>query len=119
MLGVEVFREKQGLGQKERDGENEVKEEAENQVEKDAEKEGAVENKGELDLENADENGSSEPKMDSGNQGTSSWEEETGRSNDWRWIRALRAVDHGEDHMMWKGRVVCFCSFICLPHCHC
>lgn len=72
MLGVEVFRDKQGIGQKERDGENEGKKEAENQVEKDGEKEGAVVNEGELDSENADENGSSEPKMDRGNQGTSS-----------------------------------------------
>lgn len=72
MLGVEVFRDKQGLGQKQRDGEKEGKEEAEDQVEKDAEEEGAVENEEELDLENGDENRSSEPNMDSGNQGTSS-----------------------------------------------
>lgn len=64
MLGVEVFRDKQGFGQKQR---NEGKE-----VEKDAKEEGAVENE-EMDLENGDENRSSEPKTDSGNQGTSSW----------------------------------------------
>lgn len=73
MLGVEVFRDKQGVGQKERDGEKEGKEEAEDQVEKDADEEGAAVNEEELDLEmNADENGSSEPKTDSSNQGTSS-----------------------------------------------
>uniref|UniRef100_A0A7N6C3C0 tRNA (cytosine(34)-C(5))-methyltransferase n=1 Tax=Anabas testudineus TaxID=64144 RepID=A0A7N6C3C0_ANATE len=48
-------------------------EEAEDQVEKDADEEGAAVNEEELDLEmNADENGSSEPKTDSSNQGTSS-----------------------------------------------
>lgn len=64
MLGVEVFRDKNVLGQKQRDG---GKEEAE----KDAEKDEAVENE-EMDLENGDENGSLEPKADSENQGTSS-----------------------------------------------
>uniref|UniRef100_A0A7N6BVC2 tRNA (cytosine(34)-C(5))-methyltransferase n=1 Tax=Anabas testudineus TaxID=64144 RepID=A0A7N6BVC2_ANATE len=44
MLGVEVFRDKQGVGQKERDGEKEGKEEAEDQVEKDADEEGAAVN---------------------------------------------------------------------------
>lgn len=66
MLGVEVFRDKQGLGQKQRDGK---KEEVEDGVE-----EGAVENEGELDLENGDENVSSEPKTGGDKQGTSSWE---------------------------------------------
>ncbi|XP_071355445.1 RNA cytosine C(5)-methyltransferase NSUN2 [Trachinotus anak] len=74
MLGVEVFRDKQGLGQKKRDGEKEGKEgvEDEDEVEKVAEEEeGAAENEGELDLENGNGNGSSEPKTDSSNQGTS------------------------------------------------
>ncbi|XP_031709640.1 RNA cytosine C(5)-methyltransferase NSUN2 [Anarrhichthys ocellatus] len=63
LLGVEVFKEKQGLGQKGKDGEMEGKEEVEDEVgKKDAEKEGAAENEAELDLENGDENGSSEPK---------------------------------------------------------
>lgn len=66
MLGVEVFRDKQGLGQKQGD-------EGKEEVEKDAEEEGAAENEAELDLENGDKNGSSQPKADSGNQGTSSW----------------------------------------------
>lgn len=60
MLGVEVFRDKQGLGQKQRD-------------EGKGEEEGAAENEAELDLENGDENGSSQAKANSGNQGTSSW----------------------------------------------
>uniref|UniRef100_A0A3B4WSA8 tRNA (cytosine(34)-C(5))-methyltransferase n=1 Tax=Seriola lalandi dorsalis TaxID=1841481 RepID=A0A3B4WSA8_SERLL len=74
MLGVEVFRDKQGQGQKRRDGEKEGKEEVEDEdeVEKVAEEEGAAENDRELDLENGNENGSSEPKADSVNQGTSS-----------------------------------------------
>ncbi|XP_036948231.1 RNA cytosine C(5)-methyltransferase NSUN2 [Acanthopagrus latus] len=59
MLGVEVFRDKQGLGQKQRD-------------EGKGEEEGAAENEAELDLENSDENGSSQAKANSGNQGTSS-----------------------------------------------
>lgn len=67
MLGVEVFRDKQGQGQKERDGEGEAKEAAENQGEEHAEKEGEVGNEGDMDLENG-----SEPKMDSSNQGASS-----------------------------------------------
>lgn len=67
MLGVEVFRDKQGLGLKQRD---EGKEEAE----KDAEEEGEAEKDVKLDLENGDKNGSSQPKTDSGNQGASSWE---------------------------------------------
>uniref|UniRef100_A0A8C4DWH7 tRNA (cytosine(34)-C(5))-methyltransferase n=1 Tax=Dicentrarchus labrax TaxID=13489 RepID=A0A8C4DWH7_DICLA len=69
LLGVEVFRDKQGLGQKQKD---EGKEEVEDEVEKDTEEEGAVENEGELDMENGDKNGSSQPKCDSGKQGTSS-----------------------------------------------
>lgn len=64
MLGVEVFRDKQGLGQKQR-------EEGKEELEKDAAEEVAVENE-EMDLENGDKNGSSEPKTDSGNQGTPS-----------------------------------------------
>ncbi|XP_042362227.1 RNA cytosine C(5)-methyltransferase NSUN2 [Plectropomus leopardus] len=59
MLGVEVFRDKQGLGQKGRDGE---KEEVEDEAEKEAEEEGAAENEAELDFENGDESRSSEPK---------------------------------------------------------
>ncbi|KAM7372899.1 hypothetical protein PAMP_007792 [Pampus punctatissimus] len=62
MLGVEVFRDKQGLGQKQRDGEKEGKEEVED----------AVENEGGLDLDNSDKNGSSEPKTDGDKQETSS-----------------------------------------------
>ncbi|XP_035537074.1 RNA cytosine C(5)-methyltransferase NSUN2 [Morone saxatilis] len=69
LLGVEVFRDKQGLGQKQKDG---GKEEVEDEVEKDTEEEGAAENEGELDMENGDKNGSSQPKGDSGKQGTSS-----------------------------------------------
>ncbi|KAF3707686.1 tRNA (cytosine(34)-C(5))-methyltransferase [Channa argus] len=73
MLGVEVFREKQGVGQKQRDGEKEEKDEVRDEVEKDAEEEeGMAENEGELDFDNCDENGSSERKTDSCNQGTSS-----------------------------------------------
>ncbi|KAK2830121.1 hypothetical protein Q5P01_018052 [Channa striata] len=72
MLGVEVFRDKQGQGQKQRVEEKEGKEEVGDEVEKEAEEEGAAENEAELDLENGDENGSSEPKMDTDNQGTSS-----------------------------------------------
>uniref|UniRef100_UPI0037E788FB RNA cytosine C(5)-methyltransferase NSUN2 n=1 Tax=Semicossyphus pulcher TaxID=241346 RepID=UPI0037E788FB len=72
MLGVEVFRDKQGLGQKQKDGEKEGKGEVEDEVDKDAQEEGAVENDGELDLENGDGNSSSLPKMDFGNQVTSS-----------------------------------------------
>uniref|UniRef100_A0A1A7WI01 tRNA (cytosine(34)-C(5))-methyltransferase n=1 Tax=Iconisemion striatum TaxID=60296 RepID=A0A1A7WI01_9TELE len=53
MLGVEVFRDRQGLGQKKRDGEKEGKEEVEK------EEEAAAEN--EAELENGAENGSSEP----------------------------------------------------------
>ncbi|XP_030003907.1 RNA cytosine C(5)-methyltransferase NSUN2 [Sphaeramia orbicularis] len=52
MLGVEVFRDKQGLGLKPRDGA------------KDAEEEGAADNEVEVDFENGDENTSSEPKTD-------------------------------------------------------
>lgn len=63
MLGVEVFRDKQVLGQKQREEGKEL--------EKDAEEEVAVENE-EMDLGNGDKNGSSEPKTDGGNQGTTS-----------------------------------------------
>jgi len=60
MLGVEVFRDKQG--QKRRDGEKEGKE---------GEEEGATaENEAELELENGEENGSSQPKTDSGSKET-------------------------------------------------
>uniref|UniRef100_A0A7N9AK22 tRNA (cytosine(34)-C(5))-methyltransferase n=1 Tax=Mastacembelus armatus TaxID=205130 RepID=A0A7N9AK22_9TELE len=72
MLGVEVFRDKQGLGQKRRDGGKEGKEELEDEVEKDEEEEGAEENEDDLDLEHRSENGSSEPKTDSGTQQMSS-----------------------------------------------
>ncbi|KAM3596512.1 uncharacterized protein V6R79_015890 [Siganus canaliculatus] len=64
MLGVEVFRDKQGLGQKQK---GEGKEGGE-EVEKDGEEGGAAEN--EVDMENGDENGSSQPKSDK--QGSSS-----------------------------------------------
>lgn len=64
MLGVEVFRDKQSLGQKQRD-------EGKAEVGKDGEEEGAGENEEEMDLKN--ENGSPEPKNDSSNQETSSW----------------------------------------------
>ncbi|XP_071771009.2 RNA cytosine C(5)-methyltransferase NSUN2 [Centroberyx gerrardi] len=67
MLGVEVFRDKQGAGQGRRDAGKEGKEEE--GAEKEGETtEGAAENEGELDLEN----GSSEAKANGGNQGTSS-----------------------------------------------
>uniref|UniRef100_A0AAQ6A2E0 tRNA (cytosine(34)-C(5))-methyltransferase n=1 Tax=Amphiprion ocellaris TaxID=80972 RepID=A0AAQ6A2E0_AMPOC len=73
MLGVEVFRDKQGLGQKRGDGEKEGKEQVEDEVEKDAEEEeGAGDNETELDLENGDQNGSSKPKTEGGNKETSS-----------------------------------------------
>lgn len=64
MLGVEVFRDKQGLGPKPRDGAKEGKGQEEEVEEKDAEEEGAAVNEAELDLENGDENTSSEPKTD-------------------------------------------------------
>ncbi|KAM4549650.1 RNA cytosine C(5)-methyltransferase NSUN2 [Fundulus diaphanus] len=57
MLGVEVFRDKQGQGQKKRDG---AKEEKEGQAEDEAE--AAAGN--EAELENGDENGSLEPKTE-------------------------------------------------------
>ncbi|MEQ2182065.1 hypothetical protein GOODEAATRI_018216, partial [Goodea atripinnis] len=66
MLGVEVFRDKQGLGQKRRDGAKEEKEEAKDDVEKDAE---APLEKGEL--KHGDKNGSLEPKTESGNKESS------------------------------------------------
>ncbi|TDH04295.1 hypothetical protein EPR50_G00151520 [Perca flavescens] len=67
LLGVEVFRDKQGVrAEKGRDGEKEAKEEVEDAAEKDAEEEGAVENETKLDLENGEENRSSEPKKQAG-----------------------------------------------------
>lgn len=66
MLGVEVFRDKQGLGPKPRDGGNQGKGQ-EGKEEVDAEEEGTGDNEAELDLENGDENVSSEPKTDNGN----------------------------------------------------
>ncbi|XP_072226596.1 RNA cytosine C(5)-methyltransferase NSUN2 [Leuresthes tenuis] len=67
MLGVEVFRDKQGQGQKRRDGEKEGKE----GVEEEVEEEGATaENEAELELENGEQNGSSQPKTDSGSKET-------------------------------------------------
>lgn len=64
MLGVEVFRDKQGQGQKRRDGEKEGKEEDEGEKVAEEEEEAAG-NEKELDLENGNENGSSEPKSNS------------------------------------------------------
>uniref|UniRef100_I3JLN4 tRNA (cytosine(34)-C(5))-methyltransferase n=1 Tax=Oreochromis niloticus TaxID=8128 RepID=I3JLN4_ORENI len=74
MLGVEVFRDKQGLGQKRSDGEKDGKEEAEDVAEKDEEQEEerAADKETELDLENGNENGSSESKTDCGDKETSS-----------------------------------------------
>uniref|UniRef100_A0A669BRA3 tRNA (cytosine(34)-C(5))-methyltransferase n=1 Tax=Oreochromis niloticus TaxID=8128 RepID=A0A669BRA3_ORENI len=73
MLGVEVFRDKQGLGQKRSDGEKDGKEEAEDVAEKDEEQEEerAADKETELDLENGNENGSSESKTDCGDKETS------------------------------------------------
>ncbi|XP_053303008.1 RNA cytosine C(5)-methyltransferase NSUN2 [Pleuronectes platessa] len=71
MLGVEVFRDKQGQGHKEGDGEKGGKEEVEDEVEKVTEEEMEAGNEGDLDLKNGEENGSSEPKADSSNQGAS------------------------------------------------
>lgn len=71
MLGVEVFRDKQGLGQKRSDG---GKEEAEDAAEKDEEQEEERAADKEVDLENGNENGSSESKTDCGDKETSSWE---------------------------------------------
>lgn len=68
MLGVEVFRDKQGLGPKRRDGGKEGKEEAEGAVEKEEEEEGSAEK--EMELENGSR--SSEPKTDCGNKESSS-----------------------------------------------
>ncbi|XP_045913860.1 RNA cytosine C(5)-methyltransferase NSUN2 isoform X2 [Micropterus dolomieu] len=70
LLGVEVFRDKQGQGQKRRDEEKEGK--VEDEVEKDAVEEGQAEIEAEVDSENGDKNQSSEPKPGSGNKGTSS-----------------------------------------------
>uniref|UniRef100_A0A673A6W9 tRNA (cytosine(34)-C(5))-methyltransferase n=1 Tax=Sphaeramia orbicularis TaxID=375764 RepID=A0A673A6W9_9TELE len=84
MLGVEVFRDKQGLGLKPRDGA------------KDAEEEGAADNEVEVDFENGDENTSSEPKTDN-----------NGRRRLTEGLSALRAVDQVQDHSMWQRRMVC------------
>lgn len=62
---MEVFRDKQGLGQKQRD-------EGKEEVEKNAEQERAAEKEEEMDLENSVENGSPEPNADSGNREGSS-----------------------------------------------
>ncbi|XP_041665044.1 RNA cytosine C(5)-methyltransferase NSUN2 [Cheilinus undulatus] len=72
MLGVEVFRDKQGLGQKQKEEEKEEKEDGEDEGKKDVQEDGAFENEAELDLENGDENGSSQPKMDTESQVASS-----------------------------------------------
>ncbi|KAG7500215.1 tRNA (cytosine(34)-C(5))-methyltransferase [Solea senegalensis] len=79
MLGVEVFRDKQGQGQKQRDGD---KEEGKDEVEKVTEEEeedvvaAAGNQEGELDLENGSENtsenGSTQPKTEGSSQGTNS-----------------------------------------------
>ncbi|KAF0047650.1 hypothetical protein F2P81_001283 [Scophthalmus maximus] len=69
MLGVEVFKDKQG--QKPSDGEKEGKEGEEAEVQKVTKEESVAENEGELDWGNGEENRSSEPKADSGSQGTS------------------------------------------------
>uniref|UniRef100_A0A3Q3IK01 tRNA (cytosine(34)-C(5))-methyltransferase n=1 Tax=Monopterus albus TaxID=43700 RepID=A0A3Q3IK01_MONAL len=71
MLGVEVFRDKQGVGQKRKEAETEGKDK-EDEVEKDAAEEGSAEIEGDLDLEQGDEITSSEPKDSSGTQETSS-----------------------------------------------
>lgn len=68
MLGVEVFRDKQGLGQKQRDGGEEGVEKDTEEATKEAT---AGENAEHMDSENSGENGS-EPKGDGSNQGTSS-----------------------------------------------
>lgn len=64
MLGVEVFRDKHGLGQKERD-------EGEEGLEKDTEEAPAGGDEEQMDTENGGENGS-EAKVDGSTQGTSS-----------------------------------------------
>lgn len=64
MLGVEVFRDKQGLGQKQRD-------EGEEGLEKDTEEATAGGDEEQMDTENGGENGS-EPKVEGSNQGSSS-----------------------------------------------
>ncbi|KAM3858634.1 RNA cytosine C(5)-methyltransferase NSUN2 [Diretmus argenteus] len=66
MLGVEVFRDKQGQGR--RDGPKKGKEAEE--AEKEGESEGAPEDKGELDLENSSQDAPSEPKANGGEQAT-------------------------------------------------
>lgn len=64
MLGVEVFRDKRGLGQKERDGGGEG-------LEKDTEEATAGGDEEQMDGENGGENGA-EPKADGSSQGSSS-----------------------------------------------
>ncbi|XP_034016937.1 RNA cytosine C(5)-methyltransferase NSUN2 [Thalassophryne amazonica] len=64
MLGVEVFRDKQGAGQKRMDAEKAGKEEADDE-EGGGEEEGAPEKEAEPDFENGDKNESSEPKTSS------------------------------------------------------
>lgn len=80
MLGVEVFRDKQGLGQKRSDGEKDGKEEGEDAAEKDEEQEEERAADKETELENGNENGSSESKTDCGDKETSSWEREGDRN---------------------------------------
>ncbi|XP_076016043.1 RNA cytosine C(5)-methyltransferase NSUN2 [Genypterus blacodes] len=73
MLGVEVFRDKQGVSETQRDGAKEGKE-ADDEVEKEGGGEGAEEEmKPELgSSENCNRNGSSEPKTDGGDKTSSS-----------------------------------------------
>lgn len=104
MLGVEVFRDKQGLGQKQR-------EEGKEESEKDAEEEAAVENE-EMDLGNGDKNGSSEPKTDSDNPGTASWEcggQCRERRTDWRHIRGVSVTTSTLSVKWWWRASTGFC----------
>ncbi|CAJ1083711.1 tRNA (cytosine(34)-C(5))-methyltransferase [Xyrichtys novacula] len=72
MLGVEVFRDKQGLGQKQREDGKEGKEDVVDEVEKDGQEGGTVENEVNLDMKNGNENeNESSPKMDTSSQVTS------------------------------------------------
>lgn len=67
MLGVEVFRDKQGQGQGRREGgEKEGKEE-----EKEGQMEGVKEQGEKCDTENGNQDGSPKPKANGGNQETS------------------------------------------------
>uniref|UniRef100_A0A3Q2QVF0 tRNA (cytosine(34)-C(5))-methyltransferase n=1 Tax=Fundulus heteroclitus TaxID=8078 RepID=A0A3Q2QVF0_FUNHE len=68
MLGVEVFRDKQGQGQKKRDG---AKEEKEGEAEEEEAEEAAAAGD-EAERENGDENGSLEPKTESEKKESSS-----------------------------------------------